>query len=203
MEDGKILIEGWRGEGYELSPEELLERVRDDSKSNYNWIAPASEITRVMMDEDFPDKIANKLKIMILRCFGELLLQKEQANGNPYDEMAVAYCYYTVGGKVGKRVKRLYRQSVLTNATKQFGLSLDNPRPFGATGQEWHLWYDTWIRNAMMHFNEYFGRDIVRWRGKIYQKFTEDVWLADKIGTFDGDKKKHAAWIRSLMESAS
>ena len=43
----KYHINGWRGKEYSLTAKELYERVMEDCKSNYNWIASATELVRV------------------------------------------------------------------------------------------------------------------------------------------------------------
>ena len=73
----KYNITGWKGKKYSLTAKQLYERVLEDSKSDYNWIASATELVRVCNDSCFPEKYAIAIKIIILNSFANLELQKE------------------------------------------------------------------------------------------------------------------------------
>ena len=40
----KYNVTGWRGDKHSLTAKQLYDRVLEDSKSDYNWIASATEL---------------------------------------------------------------------------------------------------------------------------------------------------------------
>ena len=73
----KYKVTDWDGDTHSLTAKQLYERVLDDSKSDYNWIASATELVRVCNNPCFPEMYAVGIKMIILNCFANLELQKE------------------------------------------------------------------------------------------------------------------------------
>ncbi len=59
----KYLIHTWRKGEQVLSAKELYERVMEDSKSDYNWIAPARELVRICKKQVFQQTMQLILKL--------------------------------------------------------------------------------------------------------------------------------------------
>lgn len=90
----RYLVNSWNGEVYFLTANELYEKVMKDSKSTYNWIAPASEIVRICKKKSFPEEYANDIKIAILNCFAKLeLVSDDEFRILDKDYEAVRFCY--------------------------------------------------------------------------------------------------------------
>ena len=199
----KFWICDWQGNRHEMSAIDLRDRITADSKSNYNWIAPACEIVRTVSDPKFPEEWGNHIKSLILTCYANLLCSPTIPNRKPDDYLAVAYCYYTVTGKKGKKAKRLYRRNTIKLATvypEYLGWS--NPRPHDAHGDQWNAFYREFVRDAMANFTNNFGVDIMRWATNIHAKFNADVVVADKLKhRFDEDKERHAASMTRIAKS--
>ena len=68
----KYTVVGWNGDIHTLSAKALYERVLADSKSDYNWIASATELVKVCNSPSFPEMYAQAIKIIILNCFANL-----------------------------------------------------------------------------------------------------------------------------------
>ena len=170
MYDGKIWITDWHDHRHEMTPNDLLERIRSDSKSNYNWLAPATEIVKTISDPEFPEPIANELKGIILKCFAELLSSDRRGAQKSTDRLAVAYCYYSVYGKVGRKVKYLYWKRLLDSAIKDWY----QVSPLGVKGKKWRKFRDSWKKDALQHFTERFGTDFMRFEANIKVNFRAD-----------------------------
>lgn len=65
----KYNVKGWYGDTYLLTAKALYKRVLEDSKSDYNWIASATELVRVCNDPEFPEVYAVGIKLIILNWF--------------------------------------------------------------------------------------------------------------------------------------
>ena len=76
----KYKVKGWNGDTHSLTAKALYERVLEDSKSDYNWIASATELVRVCNDPCFPEMYSVGIKLIILNCFANLETKKEKSN---------------------------------------------------------------------------------------------------------------------------
>ena len=60
-EEMKYVVFGRRGI-QNMTAKELYNRVMEDSKSNYNWIASATDLINVCNKKNFPEEKANMAK---------------------------------------------------------------------------------------------------------------------------------------------
>lgn len=98
----EYIITGWMGEIYLLTAKQLYIRVLEDSKSDYNWIAPANELVMICKEEGFPAEYSLAIKCAILNCFAN---KEHRANSggdrsidNLSDQEAVQQCYNSLYG---------------------------------------------------------------------------------------------------------
>lgn len=195
MHDGKIWITDWSGNRHEMTPIEFFERIKEDSASNWNWLAPATEIARTISDSEFPEPIANELKGIVLRCFADLLLAEQPGYQKNTDQIAVAYCYYSIHGKAGKRVKRQYRENLLRSVVAESPWH----KLLGACGEEWRKFCETWKKDALQYFTERFGVDFMRFRANAKADFKKAIELADEAGEFENDKVEYEKGIKEIV----
>ena len=78
LSEKKYKITGWHGETQLLTAKNLYERILEDSKTDYNWLASATELVKICNEPDFPEMYATNIKIIILNCFANLELQQER-----------------------------------------------------------------------------------------------------------------------------
>ena len=71
-----------------MTPEELLERVREDSRGDYGWITSATELVRTCKSPGFPDEVAEEITDLILNCFANI----GSVGSDKGDRIAVFYC---------------------------------------------------------------------------------------------------------------
>ncbi len=195
MHNGKVWITDWHGNRHEMTPEDLLERIKNDSKSNWNWLAPATEIVKTISDPEFPEPVANKLKGIILKCFAELLLTNVYGHEESTCQLAVAYCYYSVHGRAEKRIKRLYRENLL----KSVIMYSHGASPYGACSKEWRTFCSKWKKDALQCFTKRFGVDFMRFKANAEADYEKSIQAADKAGAFENDK---AAYDKMKKEIA-
>ncbi|MBQ3306084.1 hypothetical protein IJH02_01450 [Candidatus Saccharibacteria bacterium] len=189
MYSGKIWITDCHGNRHEMTPEDLLKLIREDNKSKRRWFAPVSEIVEVISDPEFPEPIANELKCIILRNFADLLLGLHKRRIEHIDQLAAAYCYYSLHGKAGKRAKRLYRENLLKSAIEHPSWDEFSIRPPSDT--EWRKFCNNWQKEALQNFTKRFGNDFMRFETMIENDLRSSVRRADKNGEFEQDK----AWF--------
>lgn len=117
----KYTFVGHRREMHMMTAKQLCERIVQDSKSDYNWIAPASELVRVCELLSFPTKYALTIKVAILNCFANI---ENRANSGgdryftkPADAEAVQKCFNSMYG-VNREDVVLARRYYLTEMLK-------------------------------------------------------------------------------------
>ena len=120
----KYIFVGHRGEMHRMTSKQLCERIVQDSKSDYNWIAPASELVRVCKCLGFPMEYALTIKVAILNCFANI---ENRANcggdryfTKPADAEAVQECFNSMYGINREDVvlaRRYYLSEMLKYAT--------------------------------------------------------------------------------------
>lgn len=184
----KFWITDWQGRIHRVTPEKLLERIKSDSsKSNYNWFAPATEIVNTVSNSRFPDDIANELKIIVLKCFAELLLERRYSNERETDQAAVANCYRSVYGRPGEQIKQLYRENLLI-----YVIEYSEQRPFNVYGKEWHAFCKEWKEDVLRNFSIRIGTDFMMFRANAITAFGKAVKEADRAGKFENDRAEAA-----------
>ena len=132
----KYKVTDWDGDTHSLTAKQLYERVLDDSKSDYNWIASATELVRVCNNPCFPEMYAVGIKMIILNCFANLELQKEcPSRRESTDNEAVYSCYNSLPStdETAKKVKEKYLTAVITGITKYTQCEVRFPIHIGTT----------------------------------------------------------------------
>lgn len=196
----KYEIRGWTG-NYSMTAKQLYERVLEDSKSNYNWIASASELVRICEDVDFPVEYAQSIKIAILNCFANLETKKEYSgHTEPTDEGAVHFCYNSLTNfdEKSHQVKEKYLHAVIKAITKY---DHSEVRFCMHPGPAYHEVCKKWIETK---FEEYVSRekiDFDKLREDLYLDFGKTIQQAEKDGVFEEDDEKHRKRIKEMCES--
>lgn len=195
----KYNITGWK---YSLTAKQLYERVLEDSKSDYNWIASATELVRVCNDPCFPEIYAVGIKIIILNCFANLELQKEYpSEGELTDAEAVYSCYNSLPttDETAKKVKENYLTAVITGITKYTQSEVRLPIHVGPTYtkkvEEWKKKkFDEYVSSVtILNFDQL--------REDLYTDFDKMVETAEEEGAFEKDDKEYREKLRKFWAS--
>lgn len=197
----KYHINGWRGKEYSLTAKELYERVMEDSKYNYDWIASATELVRICKEPDFPREYANEIEIAILNCFADLELRKEYlSHSESTVQESVSYCYHTVSdeSEIGKAAKEKYLKAIIHSIIKYDDTSCRLLFPLGPAMIKI---CDDWEKAK---FNEYVDKkeiDFEEMRKVLYKEFEETIKDARERGVFKEDDEKHHEWMKKFFQS--
>lgn len=119
---GFYRIDGLDGKMHIMTAKQLYKRIVEDSKSDYNWIAHASEILRICDEPDFPDEYAKEIKICILKCSANIKMKRERLSYHTIeDEKAVNKCYNSMRLSKDKDIidaRKRYFSSILRSIIK-------------------------------------------------------------------------------------
>lgn len=198
----KYNVTGWRGDKHSLTAKQLYDRVLEDSKSDYNWIASATELVRVCNDPCFPEMYAVGIKIIILNCFANLELQKEYpSKREPTDAEAVCSCYNSLPttDETAKKVKEKYLTAVITGITRYTQSEVCLPIHVGTTYKQK---VEEWKKKK---FDEYVSAVTIlnfdQLREDLYADFDKMVKTAEEEGVFEKDDKEYREELRKFWAS--
>lgn len=197
----KYNITGWRGVKHSLTAKQLYERILEDSKSDYNWIASATELVRVCNDPCFPKTYAQGIKLTILNCFANLELQKEfPCNFQSTDKAAVYSCYHTLPSTDAAviKVKEKYLAAIIKAITKYTKSEVRFPIHPGPAYQK--ICVD-WEKSK---FDEYVSKekiDFDQLREDLYDDFEKTIKTAEEDGVFESDDKAYHEYVQEFVPS--
>ncbi len=118
----KYKVSGRHGKVYDMTARQFYMRILEDSKSDYGWIASASSIVSKIREPSFEEEYRVKIKTLILNCFANLQLEKEQnfSSHSKEDEEAVYYCYNSLDSCLNEALtaKEKYLKSFISSIVK-------------------------------------------------------------------------------------
>jgi len=175
-----------------MTAKELYNRVIEDSKSDYNWIASASVLVALCKLPTFPAKYAIGIKVAILNCFANI---EHGANSggdryitDPSDKKAVEYCYNSLYGIKSEEAvsarKRFLSEMISTASYVRIFDSLYHPGPtFINLCNDWRkAKLGEWILKKNINFEKFMG--------VLRNSFIAMIKEAELKGDFVEDKKK-------------
>lgn len=190
----KYLIHTRREGEQVLYAKELYERVMEDSKSDYNWIAPARELVRICKKTSFPTDYAIDIKIAILNCFANI---EHRANcggdrykDNPSDIEAVYYCYnslYGIDKEKAIKAREYYLSEMIKSVSHTHHIfdSLYHPGPtYKSLCENWHK----------AKFEKYISQEKIDFKNLVetlQNDFANVIKKAEANGDFEEDEKKY------------
>ena len=195
----EYIVTGHHGDSYSLTAKQLYERVLKDSKSDYNWIAPANELVKICKNTSFPAEYALAIKCAILNCFANIE-HKVNCGGarysnKPADQEAVQECYnslYGVEDEEAVLARRRYLAEIIATASYvRIFDSLYHPGPtFIKLRKDWNK----------SKIQEYISKEKIDFKQLVevlHNEFVEIIRKAEADGAFEEDEK---AYIESLKE---
>lgn len=194
-------VKGWHGDTYLLTAKALYKRVLEDSKSDYNWIASATELVKVCNDPYFPEMYAVGIKMIILNCFANLELQKEYSfNEEATDKEAVYSCYNSLPSTndTAKKVKDKYLTAVITGITKYTQCEVRLPIHIGTTYRQK---VEEWKKSKFDEYTSATDIDFDQLREDLYADFDRMVKTAEEEGAFEKDDEKYREEMRKFWDS--
>ena len=199
----KYQIRGWRNARYTMTAKEIYERVLSDSKSDYDWIAPATELVRVCNERSFPEKYAIKIKCLILNCFANLeLCQEVPSISRSTDDVAVYSCYSSLPNtdKEAVDAKEKYLKAVIAAAVKYDGFEV---RVRWYSGPEYEKKVKEWQETKFAEYASAKEIDFDQLRKDLSKDFDAMIKEAENEGAFDEDIKRTKEFLKKLVEELS
>ena len=194
-------IKGWHRAEHRLTAQELHDRVMEDSKSNYNWVASATELVRVCNEPDFPQEYAQNIKIAILKCFASLAVHSfDESYQEPTDNDAVYSCFNSLSG-TDENV-RSAKQTYLRGVIK--GISFNRFEFPVHVGAEYSKFRNEWETAKFEEFCEQETvADFRTFFKELCADFDEKLKSAEEQGRFEAEDKeyreKSLQWITSMI----
>ena len=177
---------------HRMTAKQLCERIKQDSKSDYNWISPARELVRVCKLPGFPIECAIIIKVAILNCFANI---EHRANTggdryytDPSDAKAVEYCYNSLYGvdaeeAVSARARYLTEMITMASYTRVFD-SHYHPGP------TYRKLREDWSKSKFEEYTSKKNVDFKKLVESLKEEFIEIIKKAESNGDFEEDEKK-------------
>lgn len=186
---------------YSLTAKQLYKRVMQDSKSDYEWIASATELVRICNEPDFPEEYAQGIKVAILNCFSNTMRNDDSIYVLSTDPDAVHSCYNSLS-KTDKKIteaKENFLYALIERITKCH-FEIWEFYHYGPTYSKiCKEWQDS-------KFKEYVGEeqlDFKKFIETLDNDFGETIQAAENQGAFkqeDEDKMKRFRHIISMLD---
>lgn len=189
LSEKKYKITGWHGETQVLTAKNLYERILEDSKTDYNWLASATELVKVCNEPDFTKMHATNIKIIILNCFANLELQQERCyNRRLTDNEAVYSCYNSLPETDAAviKAKEKYLAAIIEGITRYSGDEERFPIYFGPAYKET---CEDWKKAKLNEYASEAKIDFNQLREKLNTDFEKTIKEAEEKGIFDEDDK--------------
>lgn len=197
-------IKGWNGNIYSLTAKSLYERILRDSKSDYNWIAPATELVRVCNEPSFPEVYGQGIKLIILNCFANLELQREYPSTKmKTDNKAVYSCYHSLlsTDETVMKVKKKYLTAIISGVIKY---SKGEMRFFTYKGDGYTVYIKLCEDWKKAKLDEYASREKINFeklKKGLQKDFEKTISNAEKQGLFDEDDEHRRRRISEFLSS--
>lgn len=198
-EQGYRIVD-WHGKEHRLTAKELYERVMEDCKSDYNWIASATELVRICNEFGFPQEYAQAIKIAILNCFANLETKKElEGYQEPTDADAVQFCYDSLAdvSEEANKVRQKYLKAVIEGITRYHFRLLE----FFHYGPTYHKICEEWKRVKFEEYSHISSLDFKKLRKALDDEFDKTMRTAEEEGVFQKDDEKNLEEMRTFWSS--
>ena len=144
----KYKVNTREGGSLRLTAKQLTTRVLEDSESDYNWIASASELVRVCQSTGFPQEYATVIMMTILNCYGNIYHTANNGGDlckiDPNDKKAIEECFNRLRKKKSESVQ-LTREYWLKERIDFITRNTDNPHSWWWKGKEYETFRSGWI----------------------------------------------------------
>ncbi len=190
------------GATYLFTARQLYEQVMNDSKYDYNWIAPAHELVRICKEPDFPTKYAIAIKIAILNCSARI---EHRANFGydgpiniPEDYEAVSFCYnslYGIDNEEALSARKAYLLEMITSASH---VSVSSP--LFHPGPTFKKIKENFINSK---FEEYISQEKINFKQleeKLNNEFANILISSEANGEFTEDEINAKELLQKLFQ---
>lgn len=194
----KYVVNGLDEKVYLLSDKQLCERIISDSKSNYNWIAPARELVRVCEKKSFSKEYAITIKAAILNCFANIEHVGRINHGDKYlndsrDDKAIEKCYNSLYGVDDEKAvsARKYFLTEFIESSSQFPVLSTHYH----IGDTYNNIRNDWVKKNVEKYITQEKINFSKFSTVLYDDFLETITTAEEQGMFiKDDEKEKKEW---------
>ena len=194
----RFILTDWSGNRHSLTAKKIYTRVMKDSQSDYDWIAPATELIKVCTQPEFPKKYAIEIEIAILNCFANLETQREiESYHRSTDPDAVNFCYNSLANVTlrANLIRHKYLLAFLEGITKYHHFD------FNHYGPTFYKICEEWKENKYEEYHKYRSLDLSKLWKALDKEFDLIIKTAEKEGIFKDEDDKHVSQMRMYWSS--
>lgn len=197
------ILEDWCGTPHIMSSSKIHKRVMDDSsKSNYNWIASATDLINVCNKKNFPEEKANDIKAAILNCYSSLMCSEDDYSRRKKTDLnAVYFAYNSLYGVEDEKViqaRTRFLKSFLSLVTRSSFLFIAHH------GENFRNARKEWINHK---FNNLFAQEQIEFASLfslLKNDFRKKIEQLEESGLFDEeDRIEQERFIGYIDETAN
>lgn len=182
------ILEDWCGTPHIMSSSKIHKIVMDDSsKSNYNWIASATDLINVCNKKKFPEEKANDIKAAILNCYSSLMWSEDDYSRRKKTDLnAVYFAYNSLYGVEDEKViqaRTRFLKSFLSLVTRSSFLFIAHH------GENFRNARKEWINHK---FNNLFAQEQIEFASLfslLKNDFRKKIEQLEESGLFDEEDK--------------
>lgn len=196
----KYTVIGWHNEEHFMTAKQLLKRVQEDSTSDYNWIASATELVRICTQPSFPQSYAHAIKIAILNCFANLELKRERSGySEDTDNEAISFCYHTLSGvsEEADTAKQNYLKAIIEGVTRSHFRLFE----FDHYGPTYRKLCNDWKDSMLKEYSPLSFLFFATLRQTLHEDFDKFMKKAEGEGCFKEDDKANQEKEKKLWSN--
>ena len=194
----RFKIIGWDEKTYSLSAKQLLDKIKQNGKTGYNWFAPISEIVQICNRPDFPEKYAKEIKLAILIAFSKLETKHEiMFRQKAGDQDAVHSCYNSLANDDPKvvAIKEQYLNAILDGITKYHF----TPIEFISYGPTYRKICDQWKEEQFKNYSSQDTIDFLFLKPTLNESFELVMQKAEADGLFKTENEQRFESMRAYL----
>ena len=183
---GLYKIKGCNGKIHYKTAKQLYEQILNDSKSNHELIATASELVRICEEPDFPKNYAEEIKICILKSYASL--ERNKKNLTEYlqeNDVAIRKCYNSMSYSTDEdaiSARKGFFSEILNSIIKNNKYSIRLKTLYGST---YYKVCDDWKKSMFeQHFSEEPIKSLERLKSELQIELHNTLKTAEIKGVF-------------------
>ncbi len=188
-------IRDWNNKKHYFTARGLYKRIMRDSRSNYNWIASATELVKVCERSDFPKKYALEIELAILNCFANLETKRHlDSMQDSHDADSVDYCYRAISIANDPKdpriiaVKQKYLKAIIAGVVQYkhpIGNSFRNVPNYGPA---YRKICEEWQKQRLEEYQDVYLASSAILRIALSEDFEQTIKAAEEKGIFEKEQ---------------
>lgn len=188
-------IRDWNNKKRYFTAKGLYKRIMKDSKSDYNWIASATELVQVCERADFPRCYALEIELAILNCFANIETKRHiYSSQDRNDQASVDYCYRAISTTNNSKdprivaVKQKYLNAIIAGVLKYKTTAGDSLRGVIGYGPAYSKICEAWQKECFEEYKDVYLSSTSELRLALSKSLEETIKAAEENGIFEKEK---------------